>query len=119
MVITTKYNEVINSEETYKQIAQDLIDNNSVLIGWTDEGCDHRDILFTYRPIKYGYVQRGIKSNYLFVSIMSMSCMAFSVENGIKANGYIKEKLCLSENNCDDKICDLINGVIKYLLEVK
>ena len=28
---------------------------------------------------------------------------------------YLKEKLNLHDNSCDDKICDLINGVIEEL----
>ena len=111
--------EVINSQETYKQIAQDLIENNSVIIGWTDERFDHRDILFTYNVKRYGYIQRGLRPNYLFVSIMSMSCIGFMISKEPKANGYIKEKLQLSDNSCNDKICDLINGVIHFINELE
>ena len=32
-----------------------------------------------------------------------------------KHNSYIMEKLRLHDNPCDNKICELINGVIEYL----
>ena len=46
---------------------------------------------------------------------MSYSCMGFLIEKDTdnrKHEGYIKEKLMLKDNPCDDKICELINGVI-------
>ena len=116
---TDSYGEVINGEETYKKIAQELIDTGKCIIGWTDQGYDHRDILFTYKPEHLGGdLQRGLRWCYLYVSIMSYSCMGFLIEsdsNNIKDNGYIKEKLNLHNNSCDDKICELINGVIKEI----
>lgn len=111
-----KYGEVINSEITYKTIAKDLVERGSCIVGWTDGGYDHRDILFTYKPRKYGNLQRGLRWTYLFVSIMDHSSMGFLIEDGdcdnVKHSSYIKEKLRLNDNNCDDKICELINGVI-------
>ena len=44
--------------------------------------------------------------------------MGFLIESdgdNRKQNSYIKEKLNLSDNSCNDKICDLINGVIEYI----
>ena len=109
------YEQVINGENTYKTIAKELLDYGRCIIGWTDEKYDHRDILFTYKPHKYGELQRGLRWTYLYISIMGLSCMGFLIESATdnrKHTGYIKEKLRLSENSCDDKICELINGVI-------
>ena len=113
-----KYKEVINGEETYKEIANELLDYGRCIIGWTDEGCDHRDILFTYKPHKYGNLQRGLRWTYLFVSIIGFTSMGFLIEFNIdnrKHHTYLKEKLKLSENSCDNKICELINGVIEKI----
>lgn len=113
-----EYNEVINGEETYKRVAGVLKDRGRIIIGWTDQGYDHRDILFTYQPTVYGSLQRGLRWCYLYVSIMGLSCMGFLIESDTdnrKADGYIKEKLRLDDNHCDDKICELINGVIHEL----
>ena len=114
-----EYGEIINGNETYSVIADKLINGQSVIIGWTDEGCDHRDILFTLRPQKYGTLQRGLNfSSHLYISIMDFSCMGFLIENDTdnrKYPSYIKEKLRLNDNSCDDKICELINGVIEYI----
>lgn len=114
-----KYGEIINGESTYRTIADDLLNGKSVIIGWTDQEYDHRDILFTLRPQKYGTLQRGLNfSSHLYINIMDFSCMGFLIENDSdnrKCCSYIKEKLRLSDNSCDDKICELINGVIEYI----
>lgn len=110
------YGEIINGEQTFKKIAENLKDKGSCIIGWTDEGYDHRDILFTYKPIKYGTLQRGLNWNsHLYISIIDHSCMGFLIEyrtDNRKDVGYIQEKLNLHDNSCDLKICELINGVI-------
>ena len=113
-----KYDEVINGDNTFKKIAEELVFYGSCIVGWTDQGCDHRDILFTYKPHKYGNLQRGLRWTYLYVSIMSFSCMGFLIEaktDNQKHPSYIKEKLQLQDNSCDDKICELINGVIREI----
>ena len=114
-----EYGEIINGESTFRTIANDLLNGNSVIIGWTDEEYDHRDILFTLKPKKYGTLQRGLNFNsHLYISIMNFSCMGLLIEwktNNKKDNGYIMEKLRLNDNSCDNKICELINGVIEYL----
>lgn len=119
MMKYSEYNEVINDNMTYDSIAYDLVINKfAVLIGWTDEKYDHRDILFSFKPRKYGYLQRGYNNCILYVSIMNTSCSGFLIESNAdnrKHNNYIKEKLNLSDNSCDDKICDLINGVIYFI----
>lgn len=118
-----EYGEIINGEDTYQTIAENLVQNKSVIIGWTDQGYDHRDILFTIRPIKYGTLQRGLNWNsHLYVSIIDRSCMGFLIEsdtNNVKHPSYIKEKLRLQDNSCDDKICELVNGVISHLDKTK
>ena len=114
-----KWNEVINGENTYKKIAETLVSGKSCIIGWTDGGYDHRDILFTYEPKHLGgNLQRGLRWCYLYISIMGLSSMGFLIErktDNRKHPSYIKEKLNLYDNPCDDKICELINGVILYI----
>ena len=110
-----EYEEIINGEETYKNIARELLEYGRCIIGWTDEEYDHRDILFTYKPHKHGNLQRGLRWTYLYIGIIDFSCMGFLIESNTdnrKHNTYIMEKLRLSDNHCDNKICDLINGVI-------
>ena len=112
------YNEVINGSDTYKKIAKDLLDTGKCIIGWTDQRYDHRDILFTYKPKQYGNLQRGLKWCYLYISIMDYASMGFLIEmrtNNKKDKGYIMEKLRLHDNECDNKICELVNGVIGEL----
>lgn len=118
-----EWNEVINGEGTYLKIAETLINKGKCIIGWTDEGCDHRDILFTYKPTHLGgNLQRGLRWCYLYISIMDFSCMGFLIENksdNTKHPEYIKEKLNLHNNSCDDKIVELINGVIHKIDELE
>lgn len=113
------YEEVINGNETFERIAKELKETGKCIIGWTDQKYDHRDILFTYKPKHLGgTLQRGLKWCYLYVSIMGHSCMGFLIEadrDNRKDPSYLKEKLKLNDNSCDDEICNLINGVINFL----
>ena len=110
-----EYGEVINGEDTYFEIAKNLMEGESVGIGWTDENSTHFDIIFTLGIKKYGLFQRGIKANDLFVSIIGWSSYGFRTDD-IKLGGYIQEKLRLSGYNITgEKVKELINGVIECL----
>lgn len=109
------YNEVINGENTYKEIASRLKMDRSVLIGWTDELYTHFDILFSINPCKYiyNYNQFGLNGSELFVSIIGIGAFGFKLnKNGIHCS-YIAEKLNLPINETIEKLSDLINNVIK------
>lgn len=110
-----EYGEVINGEDTYFEIAKNLMEGESVGIGWTDENSTHFDIIFTLGIKKYGLFQRGIKSNDLFVSIIGWSSYGFKTDD-IKLGGYIQEKLRLSNYDITgEKVKELVNGVIECL----
>jgi len=118
-----EYEEVINGPDTYKTIAAHLYNDDddesrSILIGWTDGGYDHRDILFTYRVLHTGNHQRGMRWCHFFVGIIDCNCYGFTIvmrTDNRKNPEYLKEKLRLHDNHCDDKLCELINGVIHEL----
>ena len=113
------YGEVINGEDTYREIAKNLMEGESVGIGWTDEDSTHFDIIFTLGIKKYGLFQRGIKANDLFVSIIGWSSYGFRTD-GIKLGGYIQEKLRLSGYDITgEKVKELVNGVIECLNKEK
>ena len=110
-----EYGEVINGKDTYFEIAKNLMEGESVGIGWTDEDSTHFDIIFTLGIKKYGLFQRGIKTNDLFVSIIGWSSYGFRTDD-IKLGGYIQEKLRLSNYDVTgEKVKELINGVIECL----
>ncbi|MEG2229957.1 MAG: hypothetical protein RRY22_04195 [Bacilli bacterium] len=111
------YYEITNGENTYKEIAKVLLNKENCIIGWTDEILTHYDILFTLGASKYGKLQRGIKGNDLFVSIMNVTSYGFNTDN-IKLGFYIQEKLGLG-GKIGEKIAELINGVIKELMEAE
>ena len=114
-----KYGEVINSKDTYYEIAKQLIKGESVGIGWTDEYSGHFDIIFTLGINKYGLFQRGIKSDDLFVSIIGWSSYGFKTDS-IKLGGYIQEKLKFCDYDITgEKVKELVNGVIEYLNKEK
>lgn len=114
-----KYGEVINSKDTYFEIAKQLIKGESVGIGWTDEYSTHFDIIFTLGINKYGLFQRGIKFDDLFVCIIGWSSYEFKTD-GVKLGGYIQEKLRLSDYDIlGEKVKELVNGVIEYLNKEK
>ena len=110
-----EYGEIINGEDTYFEIAKNLMEGESVGIGWTDENSTHFDIIFTLGVKKYGLFQRGIKANDLFVSIIGWSSYGFKTD-GVKLGGYIQEKLRLSDYDITgEKVKELVNGVIECL----
>ena len=108
------YGEVINGENTYKEIAYLLKSGHSVIIGWTDEKYTHYDILFSLNVVKEGILQGGLRWNDLFVSIMRIGCFGFLTDSK-KESGYIGEKLGLGDNITTEKLTDLINGIIENL----
>lgn len=110
-----KYGEVINGNETYKTIAENVWLEIPTLIGWTDEIYTHYDILFTSRVDKNGCVQGGIERYDLFVSIMRIGAFGFKTDDK-KYPGYIAEKLFNGRlDKSVEKVTELINGVIKEL----
>jgi len=112
------YGEIINDVKTYKDIANNLKDGSNVIIGWTDEEYTHLDILFSFRAYKdmNNYLQRGIRGNELFVSIIGLGAFGFDVDNEKKAPGYIAEKLNLTGQPTVDKFGELINGIIQAII---
>ena len=109
-----KYGEIINGKSTYKMIADLLSIGETIGIGWTDELDTHLDIIFKLGlDAKSGNFQRVIKPNYLFVSIVDHTCYGFMPDT-IKDGTYIQEKLNMN-NNCGDKLAELINGIIGEL----
>jgi len=112
-----KYGEIINGIHTYVEIADKLKNDGSVIIGWTDEKYTHLDILFTYGAYKENgnILQRGLRGNDLFVSIIGLGSFGFEVTKQEKAKGYVAEKLNLKGEPTLSKFTDLVNGVIKEL----
>lgn len=111
-----EYGEIINGIETYKDIAKALFKDNAI-ISWTDEDMTRLDILFSYKATRESgnYLQRGLRGNELFVSIIGLGAFGFNVENGEKAPGYIAQKLNIKEETTVEKLGELINGIIKEL----
>ena len=105
------YGEITNGEQTYESIANLLLKGKTVGIGWTDKKDTHFDIIFKLGIEKYGIFQRGIKANYLYISIIDYTSYAFCVENGVKQGAYIQEKLRINDYT-GDKLAQLINGII-------
>ncbi len=113
-----KYNEVRNGEKTYEEIAKSLMNNDAVLIGWTDEAPDvgtHFDILFTRKAVKDGVVQGGVRGGDLFISIMRLGAFGFKIENTDTSPGYYAEKLGFTGDYTAEKLAELINEVKKRL----
>lgn len=110
------YGEIINGPYTYKGIANRLEEGETVIIGWTDEKHTHLDLLFNFKTYKEGMLQRGLRGNELYVSIISLGAFGFDVKDGEIHEGYISEKLNIYGEPTVSKLADLINGVIKELI---
>lgn len=113
------YNEVINNTWTYCKIAEELLNSGKVLIGWTDNEFDHRDILFVLNVTKIGECQRGIKSSYLYVSILHTGNVSSAFPIDEFSGDYIRKKLNLNNNSCDDSIICLVKGVLENIIKLR
>lgn len=116
MMNKDKYGEIINGHNTVAEIASKLKDGQSVIIGWTDERYTHLDLLFNYRTHKSGMLQRGLRGNELFVSIISIGSFGFDVSDRETHKGYVSEKLNISGEPTIIKLAELINGIKKELI---
>lgn len=114
MLELNMYGEVENSKKNYKDIADILSKNKTIGIGWTDGKDSHYDILFKYGlDYKIGTFQRGIRSDYLFISIIGWTSYGFRTDS-LKDSSYIIEKLGIN-GEAGEKITELINGIIEEL----
>lgn len=111
-----KYGEIINGICTYSEIINQLKQGKSVIIGWTDEKYTHLDLLFSSNIYKQGTLQRGLRGNELFVSIISIGSFGFDIKNREIYKGYIAEKLNIHGEPTISKLAELINEVIKGLI---
>lgn len=111
-----EYGEIINGYDTVKTIADKLKKGQAVIIGWTDEEYTHYDLVFNYNTYKEGMLQRGLRGNELFVSVIGLGAFGFDVKERTENihSGYIAEKLNVSGEA--DKLGELINDVIKELI---
>lgn len=110
------YGEIINGPYTYKGIANRVKEGEPVIIGWTDEEYTHLDLLFNYKTYKEGMLQRGLRGNELYVSIMGLGAFGFDVKDREIHEGYIAEKLNIRGELTVSKLAELINGIIKELI---
>lgn len=110
------YGEIINGPYTYKGIANRLKEGESVIIGWTDEEYTHLDLLFNFKTYKEGMLQRGLRGNELFVSIIGLSVFGFDVKDREIHEGYISQKLNIHGEPTVSKLAELINGIIRGLI---
>lgn len=111
-----EYGEITNGYNTVKEMAEKLKEGQSVIIGWTDEEYTHLDLLFNYNTYKEGMLQRGLRGNELYVSIISLGAFGFDVEDREIHKGYISEKLNIHGEPTITKLTELINGIIKELI---
>lgn len=61
-------------------------------------------------------MQGGLRDTDLFISIMGHSSFGFTIDNE-KYSGYIGEKLKITGDETQERLADLINGVIAELKE--
>lgn len=110
------WGEVVNDPETYDEVAQLLIEDNSVLLGWTDQNMTHLDILLTIKPSGFGTHQGGIRpATDIFVSIMRRGSFGFEIANEDTHSGYYEEKLGGPMGSTADAVAELVNEVKKRL----
>lgn len=112
------YGTVFNSKATYFNLAAGICAYPRV-IAWTDGASSQLDILFVYRPLVSGPLQRGMNSESLFVAVSGFGMFGFALNGQEKHPSYVAEKLGLSspESITAVRLADLINGICKELDE--
>lgn len=119
-VTSDRYGEITNSEATYQAIADGLLGEGSLVVGWTDGDGTHFDVLFVNRPAQVGLLQGGLRGGSdLFVGIMRKGCFGFDATRIDTHPTYLAEKLGLAEYSASStiaKLADLVNGVRKAML---
>lgn len=111
-----EYGEIINGNDTIIKISKRLKEGQSVIIGWTDEKYTHLDLLFNYKSHKEGMLQRGLRGNELYVSIIGLGAFGFDVADREIYKGYITEKLNIHGEPTVNELAELINGIVKELI---
>ena len=114
------YDEVVNGQSTYQDIADQLSVQKPVIIGWTPENGSHFDVMFVVQPkFLSRNIQGGIQEDYLFVTLMRLGAFAFEMidRGGELFPSYIGEKLNVSGSDAD-KLTELIRGVMIAYLEI-
>lgn len=114
---TDEYGEVVNGEDTYKEIAANLKVGLPVLIGWSDGHGAHLDILFAKGAVGQGPLQGGIRrTSDLLVSLMRRGAFGFEVDHQDTHSGYYGEKLNWSGAESLEALASLINSVKRLLV---
>lgn len=108
-----EYGEIYNCLENYREIAEILDNYKSIIIQWIDEDGLTLTILFSFnvKQIKGNYLQRGLRSTDLFVSIIPFSSYGFDIKNNLDI-GYLQEKLKIKDEILAGKLASLINGIM-------
>lgn len=110
-----EYGTILNGHDTFQEIALALATDGVAFVPWTDELGTQFDILLVWKPVMCApsshLVQRGIRPNDLFVSIMSHSAFGFDLKESDTFAGYYGEKLKLGSNESTDRLAELLNGV--------
>lgn len=104
---------VLNTPETYKQLAKLIFNGHPVFFAWTEQEGTQLDILMVYGCVTYGRPQRGIKAGAdLMVGIVGFGVHGFAINTNYLAPGYVAEKFNrIGVNVTTEKLTDLIYGV--------
>ena len=111
-----EYGEIINGDLTYTEISKRLKEGQAVIIGWTDQEYTHLDLLFNYEAYREGVLQRGLRGDELFVSIIGIGAFGFDVKDRKIHSGYISEKLNIRGEPTMNKLAELINEIVEELI---
>ena len=110
-----EFGTILNGPDTYQEIALALATDGIALVPWTDELGTQLDILLAWKPNPCApsshLIQRGIRPNDLFVSIMSWGAFGFDLKETDTFAGYYGEKLKLGKGESTDRLAEFLNGV--------
>lgn len=105
---------VINGEDTYNWIARSLKRNGRCLVGWSEDGKESNDILFTFDRqgiVRIGRANPGVNPKNLFVSVLGRGSFTVEMNNLVTSPSFIGNSMSVPSNSFADKIAQLVAEV--------
>lgn len=105
---------VINGEDTYNWIARSIKRNGRCLVGWSEDGKESNDILFTFDRqgiVRIGRANPGVNPKNLFVSVLGRGSFTVEMNNLVTSPSFIGNSMSVPSNSFADKIAQLVAEV--------
>lgn len=112
--INTANHFAVNGEDTYSWIAKSIKRNGRCLVGWSENGKDGNDILFTFDRqgiVRIGRVTPGLNPRNLFISVIGRGAFTVEMNNLATSPSLIARVMSIPSNTFAEKLAQLVAEV--------